>query len=473
MNIHLKNIGIIENSNIEIKGLTVITGQNNSGKTTVGKVIYSLIDAVSNIEQKARNDKYIYAINQLEKAYDEFSFRYSLKRGKDDIYNECLKIFFANDYREHISTEKIDTYINDLIYELKHFDINEPVYQDILERYKRPLNRTKNNQEKFENELNNAILILQETVEDITRDPELIDYTKQSINTTLLTEFSGQIQPAAINNIVSLIEVTNDDSMCFRFEIENNEICDSNYPIYENSPFKRSYLIDNPFIFDEPAFRRATKYTTSNASYVNESRILTHENKLKFLINRSLSKSIFEESIIDERYKRIKEKIDAVLPGEFAFSDGDRFYICDNVKLKSANLATGSKMFSIIKMLLENGEIDDSTLLVLDEPEAHLHPKWQNMFAELIVLLVKEIRCNILLTTHSSNFMLAIDAYMRKHEIVDLCNFYQTEHREDGYLVNYKCVNGSLNNIYKDFVTYLTDVKMLRDEFSLYNEDEE
>ena len=44
MNIRLRNIGVIKDSTIKINGLTVITGQNNSGKTTVGKVLYSLVD---------------------------------------------------------------------------------------------------------------------------------------------------------------------------------------------------------------------------------------------------------------------------------------------------------------------------------------------------------------------------------------------------------------------------------------------
>lgn len=104
MKIRLKNIGIISDSSSEIKGLTVITGHNNSGKTTVGKVIYSLIDAVSNIQQKSRNDRYHYALAELDKAYEEFSFRYSLKHGKDEIPNECLHIFF---YIKTIITPKL------------------------------------------------------------------------------------------------------------------------------------------------------------------------------------------------------------------------------------------------------------------------------------------------------------------------------------------------------------------------------
>jgi hypothetical protein len=62
LNIQLKNIGIIRDSTIELNGLTVITGQNNSGKTTVGKVVYSVIDAASNLERKALIDKRSYII---------------------------------------------------------------------------------------------------------------------------------------------------------------------------------------------------------------------------------------------------------------------------------------------------------------------------------------------------------------------------------------------------------------------------
>ena len=121
-------------------------------------------------------------------------------------------------------------------------------------------------------------------------------------------------------------------------------------------------------------------------------------------------------------------------------------------------------MFSIIKMLLNKGEIDNTTMLILDEPEAHLHPKWQNAFAEIIVLLVKELNVNVLLTTHSPNFMLALDAYMRKYKIAEKTNFYQTDVLEDGF-VQYRCVNDDMGLIYQDFLQYLSEVKMLRNKY--------
>ena len=86
---------------------------------------------------------------------------------------------------------------------------------------------------------------------------------------------------------------------------------------------------------------------------------------------------------------------------------------------------------------------------------------WQNAFAELIVLLVKDLNVNILLTTHSPNFMLAIDAYMRKYKLANKSNFYQTDTLEDGF-VHYSCVNDDMGKIYQDFTQYLSEMKMLR-----------
>lgn len=466
MDIRLKGIGIISDSIININGLTVITGQNNSGKTTVSKVLYSLIDSVSNLQRKSINDRYNYAIDQIEKACESFPFYLSLKRGRGHIENECLKIFFSGNYRETISPDRIDVYLDDLIEELRNFDIAEEPYRNILEMYKR-LSRFKNENtyDRFDSYREDACAVLVSARDYINGDPELINYAKQSIGTTLAIEFNGQIQPVALKNVESYIEVNNNGEACFKIDIENNEISDKDDVVYWNSPYKKALFIDNPFILDEPAFKKRNQYITSNISFVNESRIVTHDNKLKFLLNFDQPKSIFEEGVIDQRYKIIKEKIDNILPGEFVMKDGERFYINDDIKLNSNNLATGSKMFSIIKILLEIGEIDENTLLILDEPECHLHPKWQNLFVEIIVLLVKEIGCHVLLTTHSPNFMLAIDAYMRKYDITQLCNFYQTENVDQSPFVSYKCVNDSLNLIYEDFVSYLSDVKVLRNKY--------
>lgn len=464
MDVKLKNIGIISDSTIKINGLTVITGHNNSGKTTVGKVVYSLIDAASDIEKKAANDKYSYVLEQLRNAKREFWCNAIMKRGGERIDIDCIRIFFSEDYRQYIAPENVETYLTDLLKELQFFSIEKEPYKTIIEDDRRSaLFKEKSDVEEFYHEREKAVLVLKETLDEITRDPDLIDYTRQSINETLAVEFDGQIQPVALNNVFSSIDIVDGNKKCFSIELYDNEIVYSDEPLFHWMPYRNTYFIDNPYIVGEPVFRKVTRYSATKNSYMDETHILTHENKLKLVLNRPSRRSVFETGIIEERYKRITKKIDEILPGEFVFTNEGQYYVHQGVNLKPSNLATGSKMFSIIKLLLSKGEITDKTLLILDEPEAHLHPKWQNSFAEIMILLVKELGCHILLTTHSPNFMLALEANMRKYDAMDVCNFYQTKNIDGSAFVNYKCVNDSLEDIYEDFVTYLSDMKNLRD----------
>lgn len=466
MDIRLKNIGIIEDSTLEVNGLTVITGKNNSGKSTVSKVLYSLIDSVANLRRKSINDRFSYAVDQLEKSCDCFPFHLFFKKKKDFIDNECIRIYFSGEFEESILPERIDLFLEDLLWELERFEIEDEPYRSILSNSRHSmLLRNEVVYEKFNMYKREAIEIVEKTRKRILGDPELIDYARQSINTALSIEFNGQIQPVALNNIKSSIIVNNNGDRCFKIDIENDEIVSGQKAVYWNSPYTNVYFIDNPLIIDEPAFRKSNKYNSGSNSFINEDRFMSHDNKLKFILKYSNPKSVFEESVINEKYKHIKDIIDSILPGEFEISDGERFYVNGMTKLNASNLATGSKMFSIIKMLIEGGNIDEDTLLILDEPEAHLHPQWQNVFAEMTVLLVREIGCHILLTTHSSNFMLALEAYMRKYGIKDRCNFYQTDKCSNGEFISYRQVNDSLDLIYKDFVAYFSDVKQIRSDF--------
>lgn len=465
MQIRLKNIGLVDDSAIEVKGLTVIAGHNNSGKTTVGKVVYSLVDAVSNIEDKAAHDKYNYVISQIEIANKELSWRSILKRVAEQMPVECLRIFFLEEYRQYIGLEALEQYLIDLINELRKFSVDEEPYRTIILNYQRKVLLRRNLVgEEFEEEKQKAIEVLEEALYEITRDPELIDYTRQSINETLSVEFAGQIQPAAQENVFSSIEMLDGSRKCFFMELYDNEIVQSDEPVYNWMPYNNTYFIDNPYIVGEPIFRRTTRYTTTKNSYMDEAHILSHENKLKAVVNRPSKKSVFESGIIETRYKRIKEKIDDILPGEFTFTSEGQFYNHEGVRLKALNLATGSKMFSIIKLLLSKGEITEKTLLVLDEPEAHLHPEWQNLFAEIMVLLVKEVGCHVLLTTHSPNFLMAIEAYSKKYELADKVNYYIAKHNPDDYMVGYIWANDNLSQIYSSFALPLVQVKRMKDE---------
>lgn len=477
MKIKLKNIGIIKESELCLDGLTIITGKNNSGKTTVGKVIYSTIDAVSDLQHKSEIDKENYIIKQFAKV-----------RSMLDI----LQLFFYDEK----TLEVIEKYTN--ICDLLHHDLelgicqenNEVIANKLCDElkklgteiYKNPKMMEKKLlellQNRFiENEKNyvensvlfpikQAIVTLKQMINEINKDKKLINYARESINQTLKVEFSNQIQPVIRKVEKSNIEIFDDKGLCFSFNIENNSVIDEGKPVFFNTPYKKTFFIDDPFILDSQLKRRTIQRNRSLEmdSILNVNRLVPHNSKLLRELKGDNYLSIFEKTILSDSLKKVMSCIDSILPGTFEFSSEGDYYVINGSKLKLTNLATGSKMFSIIKILLEKGLLNEETMLILDEPEAHLHPMWQNVFAEIIVLLVKELHVNVLLTTHSPNFVLALDANMRKYEISDVTNFYQTTQLDDGF-VSYKCVNDNIGFIYEDFAKYLSMVKMLRDKY--------
>lgn len=57
MKLTIKNFARIKESEIKIDGITIIAGENNTGKTTVGKVLFSCFNSLNNIEEEISSDK--------------------------------------------------------------------------------------------------------------------------------------------------------------------------------------------------------------------------------------------------------------------------------------------------------------------------------------------------------------------------------------------------------------------------------
>lgn len=63
MRLKLKNIGKVKSADIELSGITVIGGENNTGKSTVGKALFSIFNTFYNKDQKI-HDEYVYALKK-------------------------------------------------------------------------------------------------------------------------------------------------------------------------------------------------------------------------------------------------------------------------------------------------------------------------------------------------------------------------------------------------------------------------
>ena len=92
MRLYLKNIGMLKEADVKLDGLTVIAGENDTGKSTVGKVIFSIVKAMQNYEDELEENLEKKLIVPIERLY--FNLRRYFRTDKLMMNDQ----YFINSY---------------------------------------------------------------------------------------------------------------------------------------------------------------------------------------------------------------------------------------------------------------------------------------------------------------------------------------------------------------------------------------
>ena len=403
MEIFIKNIGKVKEANIKIAGITVIAGENDTGKSTISKSLFTVFNSFYNIDKK---------ISEQQKDFIKFTiaknFAYDLELVKNIVLGDTFN--FNQLVNEIIKNSEI----------YKYDDID--LKNKIVEHFK------KYNLNLIED---NGIHEIIEKIKEILNIPNA-EAEKSILNENLNNEFNKQI-----NNIFSgeegIIEIKIKDKRIklkvFENKIENIE----NTPRINIST--EALYLDDPFIIDSNFYNNPSNHKEF-LRYKLFSKVDDKTNNL-------------EKIIITKKFENIYKKLNNICSGNIIESNksNDNFsYRFNNKELDIKNLSAGLKTFVILKTLLEKGILEENGVVILDEPEIHLHPAWQVIFAELIVLIQKEFNMHILLNTHSPYFLNAIEIYAEKHNIKERCNFYSAY--LSGQFSEFKDVTDNIEEIY-------------------------
>lgn len=397
MKLSIENVGILSKVDLEINGITVIAGENDTGKSTISKSLYAMFNGCYRLEERIINTKLNTIVDEvfeyLERSYTPRYIPNYLREkyiGKERIV-EVLQS------KLNLEKENIKKLVNEIVK-----NINEEknfFYSEMLRR-------------NDVNEIENDSLL-----EDLTKKiNKIIQMNDEIINKLLEEEFIGEFN-SQVNNVNS-----NENSQINMIIKNMNigvEIIEGKANLKNTEDAKKIYskieYIDSISILD----------TLNRKSH--------HSNQLVEDLQSEKKPNLVNALEIEEKIKGIFNKVTKRGIGELVFNktllNTKVFYKSNDTNIESKpldmrNVSAGLKSFLIIKTLFEKGILEENGVIILDEPEVHLHPEWQVLFAELIVLIQKEFNMHILLTTHSPYFLYAVELFTKKYEINGKCKFY-------------------------------------------------
>ncbi len=424
MKLIVDNIGKIKHAEIELNGVTVIAGDNNTGKSTIGKILYCMFNSCYNIEEYIDSQKYNRINYEIERV-----IRSHLVLDINSEDNAAIELLLGS---FHINQRNIKKMLN--VMSSSALPKEEIVYDFLMKN--------------LDSEVVDRIDSMDDVcTEIISKIGSLLNLPTKNYRISRISNFFNSVFHEQIVNVLSdsgKITAHIKDNI-FIAEFDKEKCVDLTLDfIFNNS----ALLIDTPDVFRSIPTDRRVRYNTTNPI----------GNLLSRLYQDIESDSVdVDHTLAADKLSKVNAVLNQAVCGKFQKNEsrhGESFLFSGMDKpIKIHNLSTGVKSFLLLKKLCGNSILVEKDVLILDEPEIHLHPEWQLLYAEAIVLLQKEFDLTVLITSHSPTFVRAIECYCDIYDRMENLDVYKTEPIDD---FNYTLKNISyseygISELYEEF----------------------
>ena len=418
MKLLLRNFAKIKEAEIRFDGLTVIAGNNNTGKSTVGKVLFTLFHSLRNMSRSVMEER------------------------KDFVQRFLWEIYMNNNRRAAMPAEAMKKMAKSReVVGAAETESPSVWYEVLMKGIVQDLQLNLSQEEKGD---------LHKRIKEAWKHSDA-EIAKELATRAFAQVFQGQVNSLTKEDAeASVILQVQGEERSIRFEKNECMEYQDNINLMEDAIY-----VEDPFLMEE-CFKGRMRQRTSVQSQA----------LLEYLETNELPNAIDAIEIKkknDDIFLLFRETI----PGDIVH-EAYRFVLRSSAQEQALNVenwSTGIKSFAILKRLLENGALHEKGVLILDEPEIHLHPQWQLYYAEILVLLQKTFNMTILLTTHSPFFMDAIEIYTHKHGISDKTKYYLSEALD--HEVKFRDVSGKIDEIYEKMANPLQILENLRAELRM------
>lgn len=442
MKLTLDHFAGVGHAEIQLDGLTVIAGQNNTGKSTVGKSLYSLFNALNNIQARLLQQRREEIEAQVSSDLRSYIGSVRTTRGR------------------YPNVHEVDAYVDYVMRQYRDgvYDEGDPEREQFRDRIINELRQVADQNVEGNAELAKFVDQLFSSID------EILNYPEEALVDTVLTDYFSDMFHNQVTPLNGGDEITSVSLEIKKKPIEitfSNNACSS---AMRSIDIEHDALyIANPFVID----------TLNKQFYPGQLDVVEQNlrNKLVSTVARpstsedGLGSNMIRRNIARDKLGDIERIINDVIPGDIQ-SRSDGYYLNSPTAggdVRFENMSTGLKSFAVLKMLIEQGKFGGRDVLILDEPEIHLHPEWQMKYAEAIVLLQKVFDLTVVVTTHSPYFLDAFDLYSRKYGTADAASYYVSS-RDDDNVITFEDVSDNIDRIYSMMAEPIDVLNELRDE---------
>lgn len=434
--LNIENFGKLDDAKIRIGRFTVFAGPNNTGKSYVSKLLYSLFNAMNADLVTTRLDELAEPILRelqviegiLESSSGIFPF-------SPNTHTKQMQSYVQQMWRDIQMIGFVTMHADDY----KSYESYEEVSGTLGSRYPQFI-ETSEELKKTCGSVEQELEVILQLCKELDRDniirrikrlrlKEEIDKLHESLSNTEYRDFvvSGLEYEARQNLMMnfqtpdlSLLHNKQDKDIVIditgigKFEIaEGDQISFSasmaglqllrahSKVIYLESPLywklkdALEYLRLNPRFSRSPREEKLTGvpgYFYELASALREK----HTNGIAF---PSLLEKLTGEEVLNG-------KIGISEVGELVFQENGQALPLPLVAMGVANLG-------VLALLIERKIIDKETFIFIDEPEAHLHPAWQVVMAETLFALSQQ-GVNVVIATHSMDILKWLEVHVKE-----------------------------------------------------------
>ena len=429
MELIIENLAKINSVRLALNGLTIIAGANNTGKTTLGKALWAIITSYSNLEEKvraARIRKYQSVLRTFDcdtldcdgefdshQLAEDFASGNCRSEGiRDNLTKECMRL-----NKPTVAVERCVAELESV----RALDKDELKRQEILNVFERVFSQQANS------------FIRRGTKPFVSLKTEGGDFSVML--TSALPDCRQNVSFA--------------HKACY---IDSSDALDR--------------IGDG--LGPHRVFRSAGSYLEN---------ILYRDIMKGFLSSSDEDGNVVDDLLARKRFSTIEDRLKELMGGTLELKQGKGVVFIDKLfpgdPLRLSNLSQGVKSMALLQAAFMNGVIGDNDVLILDEPEVHLHPDWQIRYAEFIVLLQKEFKLTVLISSHSPDFVQAIRLYARKYDVYDGVNCYLSVVGKDGSIGLRTIGRSEWDLVFETFAGSFDKLQSLRQELNFEGGEED